>query len=306
MNLNALPKVLLHLDINKTLIAEDLTTNKTMEYTISNALAEKTVYKWSDDLKPMSYRDYVSCVLAPGDKVKQREIVASFIPFLETTDYSERARVRKIYDQVMQKMQDAYLVPSFVRLIQVMQEEDIPFRIILRTFGGDIRIGKITQEINKLLKRGAIEHSGRFTNGQLTITDETNCIQTFEKVDEIYRYFRDAQGHIAIQDDWNRWHEDDERARSAKPFIFDPKDKQIVSIFFDDNINEDTGSEYNIIYPMDTNGSPKALDKLLNRNVFVADIIEAILDENYFVDRVNQSLSESRLFNAFSRNCSST
>lgn len=287
------PKLLLNFDINKTLIAEDITTNKTMEYVLSSALAERSIHQWSKEHEPMSYYNYVNNVVAIGNKEKQRALIQEFIPFLESSDYPARTHVIKTYQQIMNKMEGKYLVPSFVKLIQKMQEQNIEFRIILRTFGSDIQEGKIIEEINLLLNDSRIDYFGDFKNGVLTIRNGEQVDQTIEKLDEIYQFFHDAQGHIAIQDDWKTWNADNEKERSGKSFIFDLEDRSVVSLFFDDNINT-SGSEFNIVHSMKPNGSSEPVKNCLNRNAFVADTIQAILDEDYFVDLVNHSLALER------------
>lgn len=284
------PKILLNFDINKTLIAEDMTTHKTMEYTLSSALAERSIHQWSKEHAPMSYYNYVNSVVAIGNKEKQYDLIGGFIRFLESSDYPDRIHVIKTYQRMMNKMEGRYLVPSFVKLIQKMQEQNIEFRIILRTFGSDIQAGKIIEEINLILNDSRIDYFGHFKNGALTIRGGGQVDRTIEKGEEIYRFFRDVQGHVAIQDNWKTWKEDKERERSGKPFIFDWKDRGVVSLFFDDNINA-SGSEFNIVHPMKADGSSVPVKDCLNRNVFVADTIRAILDEDYFVDLINHSLS---------------
>lgn len=284
------PKLLLHFDINKTLIAEDLTTNKPMKYILLSALAEKSIHQWSQEQEPMSYKEYVDTVLAPGDKALQREIVKNFLSFLEQSDYPHRTAVIETYQQMMEKMEGRYLIPSFVKLIKKLQTDKVDFRIILRTFGGDIRIGKVTEEIDKILDGSRISHWGHFRNGVLTIKNHEQMESTIEKVDEIYRFFRDTQGHIAIQDDWKMWNDDGERGRSGKPFIFDPEDGEVLSLFFDDNINPEPESEFNIVQPLTVDGRQVSVDSYLNKNIYVADVIQAILDDDFFVDLVNDSL----------------
>lgn len=284
------PKMLLYFDINKTLIAEDMTTNKTLANVLSSALAERTIHQWDKEYAPMSYSNYVNNVVAIGNKEKQRELIGGFISFLESSDYPSRDHVIKTYQQMMKKMEDRYLVPSFVTLIQKMQEQNIEFQIILRTFGNDIQAGRIIEEINLLLNDSHIDYFGQFKNGALTIKGEDHVGRTMEKVDEIYRFFRETQGHMAIQDDWKSWHADNERERSGKPFIFDWEDRDVVSLFFDDNINV-SGSEFNITHPIRADGSSVPVKDCLDRNVFVVDTIRAILDEDYFVDLVNHSLA---------------
>ena len=45
------PKLILHFDVNKTLINSDSVTGKTTEEILINQLAEDTIYQW--DVHPM-------------------------------------------------------------------------------------------------------------------------------------------------------------------------------------------------------------------------------------------------------------
>lgn len=288
------PLLLLHLDINKTLIAEDMATNKSMAYILTHALAEKCIYQWHPDYPPMSYMDYVERVAVTGPKTtenkeKRRAILKDFLETLRTSDYPQKEEMLALYAQATEKMNGKYLIPSFVKLIKTLKEQEVAFRIILRTFGNDIRIGKITQEIEELLDGERFSYWGNFKDGSLNIKGEG----TLYKVDRIYRFFRDTQGHVAIQDHWESWSRDGERGRSGKPFIYDPCDREVLSLFFDDNINEDPFSEFNIVRAITTNGDPVNLSCAYGRYIHTADTIAAIVssDDNYFINQVNQSLS---------------
>lgn len=288
------PKLLLNLDINKTLIAEDLATNKTVEYILSDAIAEKCVYQWDTKTEPMTYRKYVDTVLVPGqrapaNKKKRRTLIKEFLSFLATTDHPEKENYIVRYEKSIKKMEDKYLIPSFIKLIQKLQEQQIDFTLILRTFGSDIRIGKITQKIDSLLEGKKFTSWGNFKKGTLTIKQGP----TINKVDTIYNLFLNSEGHIVIQDDWYQWSKDNEKGRSGKPFIFDPADRKILSIFVDDKVNSDPCSPYNIVLPMNSEGQSLPVIDHFNRHIFIADTIESILDvdDQYFIDIVNQSLA---------------
>jgi hypothetical protein len=285
------PKLLLHFDINKTLITEDIISNKNSDYILSNALALRSIHQWDKAHPPMSYYDYVHLVVAKGDKEKQYELIGGFISFVESSDYPDRDFVIKTYEEAMSKMEGRYLVPSFEKLVKKMEEKNVDFRIILRTFGNDIHKGKIVKEVNQILGNTCIEHIGQIKEGVLTVRGGDQVTQTIQKVDEMYRFFRDSQGHMAIQDDWKTWNNDQERERSGKPFIFDPEDHLALSLFFDDHIILDPNSEFNIIHAIKADGLSLPVKDYLNRNLFAADTIEAVLDEDYFLNLVNYSLS---------------
>jgi hypothetical protein len=288
------PKLLLHFDINKTIIAEDLTAGKSLDMVISSLLAEKCIQQWDLDHSPMSFYDYVHTVLVPGPttptiKQQRNEILAWFVYMvLNDSDFPNRDQILKTYFQVTRKMGGQYLIPSFVKLITHLQEQNIDFKIILRTFGGDLRVGKVTQEIDELLSDSHFTYWGKMKERQLFLEDGTHL----SSLKDIHRFFMDATGHIAIQDSWEDWSRDSERGRSGKPFMFDPNDLTTLSLFFDDNINPDPSSEYNIVAPMDLEGNLLDLAPLLGHQIFVVDTLQAILDENddYYIQLVDEAL----------------
>ncbi len=281
------PLFLLYFDINKTIIAEDATSDKSLEYIVTHQLAERCVHQWDPCHAPMSYYDYVKTVLVPGPKTKENKrkrnlILNQFIKTLETSNYPQKNEMIALYNECIKKMEGKYLIPSFVKLLQTLKEQEVAFRIILRTYGSDIRTGKITQKIEKILDGERFTYQGNFQSGNLKIKG----LKTMKKTDEIYRFFRDTHGHVAIQDHWKVWSDDQERGRSGKPFIFDPNDSEVISMFFDDNVNPDPYSEYNIIRPLPLNKEPDCYAPYYNRNIFKADTLEAIINPDYYVDMV--------------------
>lgn len=278
------PLLLLHLDVNKTLIAEDQTAGQSLEFMIASEIAEKTVHQWEPNLPPMSYADYVRKILVPGAttkeiKEKRKKILRNFINILENSDHPDKNAIIAQYYTCIEKMEGRYLIPSFVKFLCILKEQKAAFRIILRTYGNDIRLGKVTKEIESVLDGDRFFYRGSFKKGTLKIKG----MDSMRKAEEIYLFFRDTIGHVAIQDDWKTWLKDNKRRRSGKPFIFDPADKEILSLFFDDNINSDPDSEFGIVNLLPINESEVSsslLHKLYLRKV---ETIEAILDDDYFL-----------------------
>jgi len=62
------PLLLLHFDINKTLIAHDSVKGESCEYGLLSFLAEETQDVWCKGQPSLSYKDFVYNVLLPGDK----------------------------------------------------------------------------------------------------------------------------------------------------------------------------------------------------------------------------------------------
>lgn len=276
--------LLLHFDVNKTIIAEDKVKNQTVEQLISNEIAKRTVHQWDLKHPPMNYYDYVSTVLFPGPKTEavkeKRNIVLShFIETLKNSDFPDKSHMIALYHDCMQKMEGHYLIPSFVKFLRHLKEQEVAFRIILRTYGSDVRVGKVTEEIEKILDGDRFTYRGNFKEKTLQIEGMNSMIKT----DEIYRFFRETQGHVAIQDHGKTWLEDDKKSRSGKPFVFDPEDENVLSLFIDDNINPNPESEYSIVNPLPISGNEDSTSLFHTNHLRKVDTIEAILDENYFL-----------------------
>lgn len=116
--------------------------------------------------------------------------------------------------------------------------------------------------------------------------------RTIEKVEEIFDHFLTSGNHIAVQDDWKTWNDDQEKSRSGKPFFYDHTKKHAVknlSLFFDDNI---TGEDQDIIQPCEIFDRNKTTAKLINKLIFCVNTVEAIEDEDYYIKRVLAALQD--------------
>lgn len=276
--------LLLHLDVNKTLIAEDKVKNQTVENVITFELAKRAVHQWDPQFPPMSYYDYVSKVLVSGPrnaslKEKRNKILSEFMQTLENSDYQGKNELIVLYHSCMKKMEGKYLIPSFVKFLRHLKQRNINFRLILRTYGDDVRVGSVVKEIEKVLDGGRFKFSGSYQSGVLNIKG----MESINDAQEAYRFFRETEGHVAIQDDWKIWIDDEEKSRSGKPFVFDPEDKKIVSLFIDDNINPEPDSEYNIVNLIPINSRKGCRSEFHSSYLRKVDTIEAILDEDYFL-----------------------
>lgn len=267
------PKILLHFDLNGTLILQDTSKQVNPDYMIISALAEDTFAKWSDNTEEMSFKDYVYQVLKPGDKSdpllkKERQaIIADFFNWIQ-----EDSNAYEKYRQVKEKyLGSLKLFDSFYKLLEKMREMNLQFTVILRTFGNDLT--EVVEEMSKHPSGIKISHFGKFDKCRLSIDGQT--IENMEKT------FLNSAGHFAIQDDWSTWNADGERGRSGKPFILDRENTTCLSLFFDDNI---TGLDQDIIK---TN---VPIIDLIGVQVFPVRTMQAMLDDNYYIDCVLKSI----------------
>lgn len=83
-------------------------------------------------------------------------------------------------------------------------------------------------------------------------------------------------------------------SKFGKPLYIDPEDRSTLSLFFDDNIFLDD-REKNIIAPMNAKtGEPISIAELAALNqVFCVDTLEAILNDDYFIDLVLNTMNKN-------------
>lgn len=274
--LNAYERVVLHFDINKTLIASDLAGQKSMENVINHLLAEKTVGIWEEEQEePISYYDYVHTVITPGKpqcaccKKKRKAYLDRFVLFLEETDHPLKESVKEQYDKAISALSSAEseVFPSFFRLVADLQEKQIPFSIVLRSFGHEIR--EVAAEIERISGLHFDEYT-TFTKG--TVNGHRSPVEIHD--------FLTSGKNLAIQDDWAYWHSHGEEKKYGKPFYYDPEDEETLSLFFDDN---------DVVAPLHARTGAS----LPPSHVIQVDTLEAILNVEYFLHFLQSYLPAS-------------
>ncbi len=290
-------RLFLHFDVNGTLILRDTSKRMDEHEAIIAALAAHTIASW-DESPPMSFKEYVFTCLLPGDRSNRRlkqqrqEQIRTFMDWLHDHHHPQLAAVGELFHVIKQKYADPHsgrlhfsVFPSFYLMLNTLREQNIPFTILLRTFGDDLH--EVVREIEGHPCGISFSHQARF-DGPIFILDETSPT---EQIDQIFDLIFHAPGHLAVQDDWAYWNRHKEQGAYGKCFIYDHsgcyQGKRNISVFFDDNI---TGKEQDIVNPCDISGNhlPKAF--LYNRCLFPVDTVDAMLDDHYFIDRVMQAI----------------
>lgn len=285
-------RLILHIDVNKTIIASDKAENRSLDDTLNILLAERTKYRWSPEVpEPISYFDYVCDYVLPGNrhdgelKWQRRSITKNFVNFLLETNHPLAQDLSAKFNKIKETLQDNYVFPSFFRLIRKLREDEVDFRIILRSFGKDMP--EVLETIKATMPNENFAPIGRFKHGQLHLPNHI-----IERVQDIYSYFKLKGDHLAIQDDWNEWNDHHEHLEYGKKFPLDLQDRNAISLFFDDNIDPNPESPTNIVSPINArDGSQIPIKILLERKILLAtDTLQAILDEDYFVKAVEDAL----------------
>lgn len=292
-----IPHLVLNFDINKTLIASDKVGNKSVDDVINELLAEKYKALWDPSLvEEISFDDYVNNILIPGPKHdselrRQRKYyLQHFLDYLRDNESPLYELVHTEYEIALKALEtsNGIIFPSFYHLIEKLNEQQISYSIILRSYG--LELFDVKQEINGF-HEGLIGRTAKFRKGKLYLDNG----EIIEGGCKIYCTLRSI-GHIAIHDDWNYWNSHGLAAHQGKPFYVDREDYETLSIFFDDNIHE-TDSINNIISPLDAKTEkPIPLEEVVKSGLAVrVDTLEAILNDNYFIERVEEALEKANL-----------
>lgn len=286
------PHFLLNFDVNKTLIASDRLANKSIEDVLNELLADKYSYQWEESLdKPITFRSYVLDVLFPGSRDNNRmkattmEQIVKFLSYLEERNHPLHPIVLKDYEKALNILNHSpsIIFPSFYRLLQTLDEADISYSIILRSFGEEVF--DLVDELNRLHKEAAYR-KGHFKKGVLYFEDGQVC----EKPEEIYAQLV-SSGNLAIRDDWKYWDAHGMAKDKGKPFYIDTKNEEMISLFFDDNVRK-SHPTINIVSPVDVyTGRSMPVEPLIEAGLVIrVDTLEAIIDEEYFIHFIKSLL----------------
>jgi len=285
--------VVMHVDINQTIVPVDTVQQKGAPDVIAHALAKFMPCKWDDDTEPMSYHDYVFNIAIPGprsDKAlkKQRKArVVRFVDHLEEIDHPFAAQTRATHETALKMIADSStaarrVVPSFYRLIEALQKEKITFRIILRSFGNEVNTvaEELTRNTGIEFRRGSFKAHGFHEVGH-EIAMPMGATDTFKLF---------QQSSWAVQDDWPYWNSREEKFQYGKLFPYHAT-QYVHSMFFDDNIFP-AASPTNIVCPIDfVTVKYGDIDELTQQGILVpANLVASVFDENYFINHVARSL----------------
>jgi hypothetical protein len=282
------PHLILHFDINRTLVAFDGIQQKGESDIVIKTLAEQVEALWDDTLThPISYADYIYYHLLPNPKrsakikAEQRDQVYRFIETLKETDHPLYPEVERRFEEAMAslKSHSTLIFPSFYKLVDFLKEERISYTLVLRTFGGDAKA--LATELNDRL------------HGPFLVDISSYAEHHFESQEEFYYYLKDAGHHLALTDNWRDWLAHGEEWMHGKPFPINPNDKTVLSLFFDDHARLSLEHpQKNAIAPYDLSQGQIHPEEAIRRScLFPVDTLEALSNENYYVELVQKALA---------------
>lgn len=278
-------KLILHLDVNGTIIGTDSKTDRDMRDIAQEALGRQIYDCWpiaGDRIKFMSYRDYVYGTYIKGSyfdsnlKKRRLEEMGKLLFTLKQmkSDYLED--MEKVVN-LFEKKCGNKVFDSFTNLIIRLKKEKKPFQIHLHSFGDDMK--EASQQIEKDL-------GIKFAD---TIYVKNGIFEGIHPNHQMQRVYKMCtEKNYLFQHDWKHWNANREKPLFGKVIPLNPQNEEYVSMFFDDNLkrskNDPTGIGMGYDIKRDT---AVPLDELLTNGNFVnVDTVEAAINPHYFESQV--------------------
>jgi len=277
-------KLIIHMDVNKTIIALDLAQGKDVEETVNIILTEFTRFAW-DSQDEQSYYTFLTDQVAQEfgqlnraseefKKIRDARL-RTFPSFLKKYPHLLATYEQEKNDLLhMINRHEMGIFPSFYKLISWL-DAHYPnnYTIHLRTFGIDLNNLIAAIEKNSTLKFAG---RGTFKNGTLSLAIEKKSLSHF--------FSNTGAQHFAISDDYPYWKASGFQTHGGKPFPIDAQNAELISIFFDDNADD---AERPIICPLQPDGTIADTQELMQKGIIVSvNSKQAILDEDYFINKI--------------------
>jgi len=254
-------KLILHFDVNQTIIADDISNNKEIDDGILSCLADEVIFN------SVTYKQYCESIY-PGFNKENKDLRKQMIRdnLLDICSESQR----KKYFLAKENASRSLIVKSFEKLISFLKTNNIDFLLHLRTFGDDLPYVQpyVEQILDTPIKYVESKNFTPFELSQLLKTQ-----------------------HCAVKDDYYNWVTNHKHWKFGKIFPL-PQDEFVLSSFFDDNAYN------NIISPMYiTNDSILYQNPLplITKAIHNVCILSALCNDNYFIDLLHPTLSFHKL-----------
>ncbi len=273
----------IHFDINGTVIAVDFAVERTVleEQYLQDFLSKKISAIWETGQKEMTYMEYLKTKY-PARELLRKNLKSELYHMFEKMkiiNHTDQEKYKNVYEIALEKLkilreENRHVFPSVFRLLDQLQQSHIQATIFLRTFGSEGPL--VAEEISQ--KFPDIQFQKPIDLGKEKIKLPIHSLQD--------------NGHQIIIDDFKQWNENGRKKEYGKPFpVYEESDK--ISLFFDDNIitDENDCEINNIVNPYNPNTENSvAVGSLIGRCIFRVDTLEAILNDEYFVDIFKKAL----------------
>ncbi|CAJ1055419.1 uncharacterized protein si:dkey-32e6.3 [Xyrichtys novacula] len=313
-------KLVLHIDLNNTILVSDAVTGQGTVSALDNFLSTVTWGKMNKQGQWEWLSDSPS-LLPPCD-----DAVSYYCQFGRTPGFTSGAgrRFRGVLDQHLDllrwpegvkgdkdlavKGEDGrlyhWILPSFFQLFKDLVQEGWDFAVLFRTFGTDLP--RVLSAVSRALNEGAhpqfpdlpdLKLSVNMTPGKIRCSKRAivlsrgqDRVSSRDGERGLYEYFSSVQGLGGFQDHYDWWASNTFSIRGGKPLWVDPFDQNVQHIFIDDNIRQN--DEDTIVQPkvfLDPGGAETrtaCTSELYDITLVQTDLLRAISDPKYFTQQV--------------------
>ncbi|KAM6983033.1 uncharacterized protein LKV04_013425 [Tautogolabrus adspersus] len=314
-------KLVLHVDLNNTILVSDAVTSQGTVAALDYFLSTVTWGKMNNQGKWEWLSD------SPSLRPPCDDAVSYYYQFGRTSGFTSAAgrRFRGVLDQHLDllrwpegvkgdkdmavKGEDGrlyhWILPSFFQLFKDLVQEGRDFAILFRTFGTDLP--RVLNAVSRALNEGVhplfpdlpeLKLPVNMTPGKIRCSKRAIVLSRAEdRVSSrdgergLYEYFSSVQGLGGFQDHFDWWASNTFSIRGGKPLWIDPFDQNVQHIFIDDNIRPN--DDDTIVHPkvfLDRGGvetRTACTSELFDISLVQTDLLKAISDPSYFTHRIN-------------------
>ncbi|KAL3843276.1 hypothetical protein ACJMK2_021218 [Sinanodonta woodiana] len=317
-------KLILHFDVNKTIVPLDSARGESFEDVLKLHVSELL---WRKENVGKSERKFDSLSkshvqhrsgheensLFPSSRTDRKSGFESLKQALQWKSPYVEEHHKTLTILGRDKCRYHYILPSFYKLLQYMVKTDRDFVIIFRSFGVDTK--NVLESIKTFASKSCFNSPSSDSNiSSLSDKISTKVCSLHRKIGDrfelitdnstktslhserdIYNCLTQSTGIWGIKDDYLHWSNDNYNPSSGKPLWIDTSDSSVQHIFFDDNIRP--GRRDSIVdIRVFSDGSPSSFKSVTQEeeylfskmNLTPVNLSCAILDENYFIWNLKQ------------------
>uniref|UniRef100_A0A8C5QUN3 Uncharacterized protein n=1 Tax=Leptobrachium leishanense TaxID=445787 RepID=A0A8C5QUN3_9ANUR len=304
-------KLVLHLDLNNTILVSDAVTGQGPTAALNSYLSTVT---WGKRTATGGWQWISDC---PSVAPPSEDAINYYIRFGRSTDFVDTELGRRFKDVHTRHMkllewegeQDKvftqigedgkgynWILPSFFHLIEKLHQEGRQFSVILRTFGTDLPL--VLRAV-----RSAFEgkhplfpqlqylpvNEIRCSSRETVLTHGADRVTTHQNERAVYDFFNAMNGIGGFQDDFFWWSRNDFTAAGGKPLWINPSDCDIQHIIIDDNIRlneDDTIVNCRLFIKRGRQDRLVPTSEVYDVCLVPTDLLRAIAEKDYFLDCV--------------------
>ncbi|XP_073425719.1 uncharacterized protein [Dendrobates tinctorius] len=310
-------KLILHLDLNNTILVSDAATGQGPRTALNSYLStvswgrisDAGEWQWVSDqpsVKPpcehaVNYYSHFGRDGSFSDSKIGQRFREVFIDHMKLLEWRGEADER--FTQQGEDGKDYHwILPSFFHMLESLHQQGRQFCVILRTFGVDL--SHVLQSVHAALQgkhplfpqlqqvqltTDLVPGRIRCSKRDVVLTHGADRISTRTKERNIYQYFSSMEGIGGFQDHFDWWARNNFATSGGKPFWIDPTDCTTQHIIIDDNIRlSEHDAIVNCRVLLDKEKGKESrmalTSELYDICLVQTDLLRAIAQKNYFLD----------------------